>query len=563
MENQKKKCSLKKHSEVDAISFCQDCKTYFCNKCNNYHSEIFENHKTINLKDEKEIFINACQKENHFDKLEFYCKDHNTLCCLGCVSKIKEGGYGQHHDCDVYHITKIKDEKRNKLKDNINILEGLSNQIEKSINEMKVIFEEINKSKEDLKLKVQEIFTKIRNAKEDLIKESERLPNKIKKSIDKGKIIEKEWDENNLSSLINDCINIENSIKEINKINDNIKKSKSNKDTKIIYNIDEEQIDILLNKIKNFGNITLEEDNLYYNYKIEIKNPIHKLTNHTNIVLCLCILNDGRLISGSEDYSIIIYDKNTYQPDLIIKEHNYYILCLIQLSSGILASSSCDKTIKLFNINGKKYEVLQTLNYHNKDVYKIIETKNKALISCSHDSSIIFYLKDNNEYKKDYQISTNGPCYTIIQTKDNEICYLEDKKRICFYDIFERKKINASISIADNYDNWRLWFIMIKKNLLLVPGKNKISIINTDEYNLVRTIEVPNSDLITGVCLLNKDMLLTGDFSNTIRQWKIEGDNLILMSKKEKAHDNYINVLLNLGNGYIASGSNDKTIKIW
>ena len=104
---------------------------------------------------------------------------------------------------------------------------------------------------------------------------------------------------------------------------------------------------------------------------------------------------------------------------------------------------------------------------------------------------------------------------------------------------------------------------MIKKNLLLVPGTNKISIINTDEYNLVRTIEVPNSNLITGVCLLNKDMLLTGDYSNTIIQWKIEGDNLILISKKEIAHDGGINVLLNLGNGYIASGFDDKTIKIW
>ena len=127
----------------------------------------------------------------------------------------------------------------------------------------------------------------------------------------------------------------------------------------------------------------------------------------------------------------------------------------------------------------------------------------------------------------------------------------------------KEKKINASISFEDSYDSNRLWFIMIKKNLLLVPGTNKISIINTDEYNLVRTIEVPNSNLITGVCLLNKDMLLTGDSEKTIRQWKIEGDNLILISKIEKAHDSNINVLLNLGNGYIASGSDDNTIKIW
>ena len=582
MENQKNKCSLKKHSEIDAIIFCQDCKTYFCNKCNNYHSEIFENHKTINLKGEKEIFINACK--NHAYKLDIYCKKHNTLCCSACVSKIKEEGYGQHFDCDVCHIKNIKDDKRNKLKENINQLEGLANQMEKSINEIKVIFEEINKSKEDLKLKVQSIFTKIRNAlnekedkllldidnqyndkyfKEDLIKECERLPNKIKKSIDKGKIIEKEWDENNLSSLINDCINIEKNIQKINKINDNIKKSKSNKDSKIEYNIKDEQIDILMDYIQNFGKIT-SEANLYDDYKIEMKNPIHKLTNHTACVYCLCLLNDGRLVSGSGDKSIIIYDKNTYQPDLIIKEHNNKVTCIIQLSSGIVVSCSEDKTIKLFNINGKKYEILQTLNYHNNGVYKIIETKNKALISCSKDSSIIFYLKDNNEYKKDYQISTNGSCYALIETKDNEICYLENKdKRICFYDLTGRKKIDASISVKDNYDSFRLWITMIRKDLLLVSGRNKISIINTNQYKLVRTVEVPNSDLITGVCLLNKNMLLTGDYEEKILQWKIEGDNLVLISKKVKTHDKDINVLLNLGNGLIASGSDDKTIKIW
>ena len=71
---------------------------------------------------------------------------------------------------------------------------------------------------------------------------------------------------------------------------------------------------------------------------------------------------------------------------------------------------------------------------------KILELKNKTLVSCSDDSSIIFYLKDNNEYKKDYQISTNGSCTSIIQTKDNEICYSE-YNAICFYDILEKKII--------------------------------------------------------------------------------------------------------------------------
>ena len=129
-------------------------------------------------------------------------------------------------------------------------------------------------------------------------------------------------------------------------------------------------------------------------------------------------MNDGRLVSGSDDNSIIIYNKMTYQPDLIIKDHNSWLCHIIQLNSGELATCSDDKTIKLFKIEGNKYEILQTLNYHKDRVSKIIELNNKVLVSSSLDSSIIFYIKDNNVYKKDYQFSTQCQSFTIIQTKE-------------------------------------------------------------------------------------------------------------------------------------------------
>ena len=46
-------------------------------------------------------------------------------------------------------------------------------------------------------------------------------------------------------------------------------------------------------------------------------------------------------------------------------------------------------------------------------------------------------------------------------------------------------------------------------------------------------------------------MILTGDDNKRIIQWKIENDNLKLIS------------LSKLGNGLILSGSRDKTVKIW
>ena len=46
-------------------------------------------------------------------------------------------------------------------------------------------------------------------------------------------------------------------------------------------------------------------------------------------------------------------------------------------------------------------------------------------------------------------------------------------------------------------------------------------------------------------------------------KWRIEKDNIILISKKENAHNDYIYIILNLFNRHIITGSGDNTIKIW
>ena len=222
------------------------------------------------------------------------------------------------------------------------------------------------------------------------------------------------------------------------------------------------------NKLNNNNNL----DNINI-FNISLKNPIHILNYHKNMILCLSILNDGRLISGY-DKSIIIYNKTTYKPDLIINDHKDSIYCIIQLSSGMLATCSGDNTIKLFNIKGNNYNIIQTLDDHTDYALKIIEIENKYLVSCSYDKSIIFYLKYNLKYIKDYKISTNGPCFCISQIKENEICYSEkvnNSNKICFYDINERK-IKSSISNISKIANSS--FIMISKDLLFISGKNKI-----------------------------------------------------------------------------------------
>ena len=105
-----KKCSLLEHKEIDAILYCQECKIFMCNKCDNNHSTLFKTHHkykldNLNIKD---IFTGFCKEENHLEVLKFFCKNHNTLCCSSCLCKIRQKNKGQHFNCEVCIIEEIK-----------------------------------------------------------------------------------------------------------------------------------------------------------------------------------------------------------------------------------------------------------------------------------------------------------------------------------------------------------------------------------------------------------------------------------------------------------------------
>ena len=105
MKKQGHKCASIKHGDIEANNYCLECKIYLCNKCQNFHSEILQNHHTYNLNEDiNEIFTGICKEKDHFDNLNFYCKSHNQLCCGICISKIKGNGYGQHKDCEVCFV---------------------------------------------------------------------------------------------------------------------------------------------------------------------------------------------------------------------------------------------------------------------------------------------------------------------------------------------------------------------------------------------------------------------------------------------------------------------------
>ena len=287
------------HKE-EAIFFCQECRMYLCNKCERSHNEFFKNIKhhlnqSDKNKDKTEIFTGLCQEQNHFCELEFFCKTHNKLVCAKCITKIKKKIYGNHSDCNLYLIEEIENEIKNKLYENIKILENSSVNLVQLINEIKKLSEKLNENKEELKIKIQKLFTKIRNSlndreeqlllevddkydklilEEKIVKQIDNLQNRIKFFVEKGNNFKDYWNNNKLNSLINDYLNIDINVK----VKENLFKNEN------INFLGDNEINDILKTIKNFGKIDNKKGQLFSSNIIFDQELVLSWLNNKNFV---------------------------------------------------------------------------------------------------------------------------------------------------------------------------------------------------------------------------------------------------------------------------------------
>ena len=194
---------------------------------------------------------------------------------------------------------------------------------------------------------------------EDIINKSLKLPKKIKFALEKAKNIFSQNIQNmKLNSLINDCINVENNAKEITNIYDVIKKCNSNKDLKINFSLNDDDIDKFIEKIKTLGRISANDINI--ESKIVSHFDMDKINNWLRE--SYGEVKKYELIyraSQNGDSNSISFNKCTNIPNLlwIMKDKNNNIFGCFN-SVPIYKNNSYSKDMKcfLFSINkNKKY----------------------------------------------------------------------------------------------------------------------------------------------------------------------------------------------------------------
>ena len=403
-------CSMINHTGQKSMKYCDKCKIFMCHQCLVHHKALFHNHNLIDLtQDNKNLFIEICQENNHLNKFEFFCRTHNKLCCLSCTEK-----NGKHNKCEICKIEDIKEEKKINLEKNLKLLEEISLNINESIDKYKNYYEKMEELKEELKSKIMKIFTNIRNKlneredeilteletisldiypSEKLIQEYERIPRKIKELLSKRKVLdEKLNNSNSLNSYIYDCINIENEFSKIKEIHDTINKYNINSEKEPFFFPEEKELEIIYNDIKSLGKIYLKknENKNYYltetikennklkkeleKIKMELKNSKICFTMRSRCALNKCL--DTKSLAYGNSPHLWDYQQNNPNQIFELEKNNDGTFSIKNVGSGLYLGFDDDKiSFRRRNENSQSFIV-----HHFEDGYYLFEGKNGGVI---------------------------------------------------------------------------------------------------------------------------------------------------------------------------------------
>ena len=183
---------------------------------------------------------------------------------------------------------------------------------------------------------------------------------------------------------------------------------------------------------------------------------------HSSKITSVCFLKDGSLASASDDKYVYIYNKNTFEKEIIIKENKRIDYININ-KDGILIVCLSGTYLNLYEIKNKNYKNIQTIRPYSlyydiigifDDTYsiqKFIELKNGNIAILVWQYGICFYKKKKNSKKYSYLDKFNNTkineCpYDLVEYDDNKYCLSFMLELIKFLDM-DLKKITKEIFI--------------------------------------------------------------------------------------------------------------------
>ncbi len=282
---------------------------------------------------------------------------------------------------------------------------------------------------------------------------------------------------------------------------------------------------------------------------------VGRLEGHTGLVNALVMLPDGRLASGSSDFTIRLWDLQLYNEVARLK-NDRWIDALAVLPNNRFAFGSCiDSTVYLLDL--KAGAEIGRLPGHGKGVMVLDVLPDGRLVSGSGDGKIRLWDIDTAAEIARLDGHTRE-VNALAVLPDGRLASASEDKTIRLWDL----TTCAEVARLESHSPGVRALAVLPDGRLASASEDKTIRL----WDLTTCTEVArltgHSDEVTALAVLPNGCLASASEDKTIRLWDLEACTEVV---RLTGHSDEVTALAVLPDGRLASGSGhgDTTIRLW
>ena len=238
------------------------------------------------------------------------------------------------------------------------------------------------------------------------------------------------------------------------------------------------------------------------------------LKGHTKNILCLALLSENLLASGSEDKTIKIWDISNQKLIKTISKNYKRIDSLLEYERNILIAGTYN-IIRVINIDTK--EELLTLIGHEKTVCSIIKINENKLASSSYDNLIKIWNMDNKACEFTLY-GHDSPVFCILLLKDGRLVS-GSGSRDKSINIWNLSKKKCEFTLVGHKREVRD-IKQLSNNFIITASTDKtIKLWNLFHKSCIQTLN-SHFDVIFCLCMIDKNIFCSAGREEDIFLWK-------------------------------------------
>jgi WD40 repeat protein len=296
------------------------------------------------------------------------------------------------------------------------------------------------------------------------------------------------------------------------------------------------------------------------NSAISTSNEVNHLRGHDGAITSISFSADDKLLATvSKDKTVKIWDMNGKNIQTL-KGHKDTIRSVsFSRDSKLIATASKDRTVKIWNLNNGK--VIQELPEPTQNATSVSFSPDGKVLAVSNDKQVILW---NLASAKTRTLSGHKGTITNVSFSPNGkiIASADNDDAIFIWKLEDGGKIRS----IDNYGAIDMRFSPNGKNLVLTNKDKTIKIYELNTGVLLRNFSHNNEMEIANLSLDNKHLAFVAlNRSSAIficnpSKDDCDNDNI---RKLGFHNDNVTNLSFSHNGKFLASGSKDKTVKLW